>query len=120
MLNNKLLILLPDLEGEEMMYINTITKELTEDQLQTFAAIYSGKRKKSDIMLVATLVGFLGISGIQRFLIGQMGMGILYLLTGGLCVIGTIVDLVNYKKLATEHNQKAAAEALGMTKMMSS
>jgi TM2 domain-containing membrane protein YozV len=41
-------------------------------------------------------------------MIGQVGMGILYLLTGGLCFIGTIIDLVNYKKLTFEFNQQAA------------
>ena len=33
-------------------------------------------------------------------------MGILYLLTFGLCYIGTIVDLINYKKLSLERNQE--------------
>ena len=32
-------------------------------------------------------------------------MGILYFLTGGLCLIGTIVDLVNHRSLAFEYNQ---------------
>ena len=37
-------------------------------------------------------------------------MGILYLLTGGLCFIGTIIDLVNYQKMAFESNRKVADE----------
>jgi hypothetical protein len=43
-------------------------------------------------------------------------MGILYLLTGGLCLIGTIVDLINYKNLAFEYNQKVAQEILMFTR----
>ena len=35
---------------------------------------------------------FLGIIGIHRFYLGHIGIGILYLLTGGLCGIGWIVD----------------------------
>jgi TM2 domain-containing membrane protein YozV len=46
----------------------------------------------------------------------QIGMGILYLLTGGLCLIGTIVDLVNYQKLAFEYNRQIAAEVSAMIK----
>ena len=43
-------------------------------------------------------------------------MGLLYLFTGGLCLIGTIVDLVNHQKLAFEHNQKMANEVLSMVR----
>lgn len=45
-------------------------------------------------------------------------MGILYLLTGGLCLIGTIIDAVNHKKLTNEFNQKMAMESVQMAKMM--
>jgi hypothetical protein len=37
-------------------------------------------------------------------------MGILYLLTAGLCFIGTIIDLINHKKLAFEYNSNVARE----------
>ena len=56
--------------------------------------------------MICTILGFLGIGGIQRFITGQIGMGILYLLTLGLCYIGTIIDLINYKKLTLERNQE--------------
>ena len=57
---------------------------------------------------------FLGISGIHRFITGEIGMGILYLFTAGLCLIGTIVDLVNHQKLAFDYNRKVAEEVLVM------
>jgi hypothetical protein len=41
-------------------------------------------------------------------------MGLLYLFTGGLCLIGTIVDLVNHKSLSFEFNQKVARQVAGM------
>jgi len=43
-----------------------------------------------------------------------MGLGILYLLTAGICMVGTIIDLVNYKKIAFEYNQKQALEIVSM------
>ena len=44
-------------------------------------------------------------------------MGILYLFTAGLCFIGSIVDIVNHKQLAFEHNQKMVFESLQMVRM---
>jgi len=37
---------------------------------------------------------FFGFLGVHRFMKGDIGMGILYLLTGGLCGIGVIIDLI--------------------------
>ena len=35
-------------------------------------------------------------------------MGVLYLLTGGLCLIGNIIDMVNYKQLTARYNEQQA------------
>jgi hypothetical protein len=43
-------------------------------------------------------------------------MGIIYLLTGGLCLIGTIVDIINYKDISGEFNRRQALESVGMVK----
>ena len=102
--------LLPMLEGEELFFIQNLTKDFDNDLLMQFANIYRSRRKDPQLILVLALIGFLGIAGIHRFFIDQIGMGILYLLTGGLCLIGTIVDLVNYKRLAYEFNQMQAQE----------
>ncbi len=45
-------------------------------------------------MVALILCIFLGTIGIHRFYVGKVGMGILYLLTGGLCGIGWIVDII--------------------------
>jgi TM2 domain-containing membrane protein YozV len=42
-------------------------------------------------LLLAILLGSLGVA---RFYLGHTGMGILYLLTGGLCGIGYIIDII--------------------------
>ena len=113
-----LLMTLPDLQPEELVGIKELTKDMTEEQQQNFIMIYNGKRKKPQEILLLTCLGFIGVAGIQRFVLGQIGMGILYLLTYGICLIGTIVDVVNYKQLATDYNLKQMYEAGSMTKMM--
>ncbi len=107
---NKIFALLPEVESEEAIFLDSILKDYTDEQMQNFILIYRGRRKDPQIILLTALIGFLGFSGIHRFLTNQIGMGILYLLTGGLCMIGTIVDLVNHKNLAFEYNQKVARE----------
>lgn len=43
-------------------------------------------------IVAALLWFFLGLLGIHRFYLGHIGIGVLYLLTGGLCGIGWIID----------------------------
>ncbi len=108
--------LLPEIMGEEQMYISSIIKNMDDKQAFQFANIYRTRRKDPQTILLVTLVGFLGIAGIQRFLTDQIGMGILYFFTCGLCMIGTIIDLVNYKKIAFEYNQMQANQIAMMAK----
>jgi quinol-cytochrome oxidoreductase complex cytochrome b subunit len=54
---------------------------------------------------------------VQRFMTDQIGMGIVYFFTAGFCFIGTIVDLINYKSMANEYNQKMAFESFNIAKM---
>jgi TM2 domain-containing membrane protein YozV len=109
-----LINLVPAIEGEELIYLQGLTRELPEEQLINFIALYNGKRRKTDQVLLGCVLGFVCVGGIQRFMVGQNGMGILYLFTGGLCLIGTIVDTVNHKKLTFEYNQQMARESMAM------
>jgi TM2 domain-containing membrane protein YozV len=109
-----LIMLVPGMEGEELVYLQSVTSHLNPDQLQMFASLYNGKRKNSDTILIGCLIGFVALGGIQRFLLNQIGMGLLYLFTAGLCLIGTIVDTINYKKLTFQYNQKMAQESLAL------
>lgn len=106
----KLLDHLPELEGDEAAYISQLLKSMDEDTAEKFSKVYRARRKDPQIILFSALAGFLGVAGVHRLIIGHIGMGILYLLTGGLCVIGTIVDLINYKNLAFEYNRGVAQE----------
>jgi TM2 domain-containing membrane protein YozV len=106
--------LIPALEGEELVYLQALTKELNMEQLQMFIAVYNGKRRKADQILLGCVLGFVLVAGIQRFMVNQTAMGILYLLTGGFCFIGTIMDTINHKRLTFEYNQQMARESMAM------
>ncbi|QPH38084.1 TM2 domain-containing protein [Pedobacter endophyticus] len=111
------LMSLPGITPEEYAYLQQATTGLNEQQLRNFLMIYGSRRKQPSEILLLALIGFLGFAGIHRFVIGQIGMGILYFFTGGLCAIGTIVDVINHKSLAFEYNQKMVFESLQMVRM---
>lgn len=112
----KVIDVLPEITGEEMVYLQTLLNELDDERARNFANIYRARRRDPQVILITALIGFVGISGIHRFLLNQIGMGILYLFTAGLCLIGTIIDLVNYQKLTFEYNQKVANELIGQVR----
>ncbi len=100
--------LLPEIPPGEQEAISGIVQNVPDESAQMFAMAYRSQRKDETTILLFTLIGFVVIAGVQRFVLGHIGLGILYLLTAGLCFIGTIIDAVNYKKLATEYNVKIA------------
>lgn len=105
---------LPELEGDEAAYIAKLMESMDEEKASRFARVYRARRKDPQIVLLTAIIGFFGVAGIHRFIIGQIGMGILYLLTAGLCFIGTVVDLINYKNLAFEYNRDIARDAVSL------
>lgn len=57
------------------------------------AAVVFGKKAKNKWVAVL-LCFFLGYLGIHRFYEGKIGTGILWLITGGLCGIGWLIDFI--------------------------
>lgn len=110
----KLFEYLPELEGDEALYIQKILKPMDDDTASTFSIIYKARRKDPMTILIMAIIGFFGVAGIHRIFLGHPGMGILYLLTAGLCFIGTIVDVINYKSLTFEINREIALNILKM------
>ncbi|GIV60068.1 TM2 domain-containing protein [Rhodocaloribacter litoris] len=109
---SKVIRYLPELEGDEQVYVATLLKNMTDEQAEQFAHVYRSRRRDANTALILALLGFVVMAGIHRFYLGQIGMGLLYLFTAGLCFIGTIVDLFNIKKLTFEHNRKQADEVM--------
>lgn len=111
------LMMLPNIEAEEIMFLQSVTKDLSAEEEKNFIMLYQSRRKDPQTIMLVTILGFLVVAGVQRFMLNQIGMGILYLLTGGLCLVGTIIDLINYKKLALDYNRQMAMDAIQMSRM---
>ncbi len=107
---NRIINYFPEIDLEEATFIDGMLRDKSDEELKNFAVMYRARRKDPQMILILGVIGLFGIAGIHRFITNQVGMGVLYFLTGGLCLIGTIVDLVNYKSLAFEFNQKMAME----------
>jgi TM2 domain-containing membrane protein YozV len=112
----KVIRYLPELEGDEQLYIATLMKEMTEEQAEQFSHVYRQRRKDPTLTLVTALAGFIGFAGIHRFLLNQIGMGLLYFFTAGLCLVGTVVDMINFKSLTYRFNQQQALDVAMLIK----
>ena len=64
--------------------------------------LQSAEYKDPTTMLLVSI--FVGSLGIDRFMLGDVGMGVLKLLTSGLCGILTIVDWITISKKAKQKN----------------
>ena len=101
---------MPEIEGDEQVEVARLIGPMNDQQVEQFSHAYRSRRKDPSTTLILTLLGFFVVAGVQRFYVGQMGMGLLYLFTGGLCLVGTILDTINHKKLVAEYNVRQARE----------
>lgn len=106
----------PEAEGEEQLLISGLIGDMTDQQAQTFAVAYRAQRKDPTTCLILTIIGFIILAGIGRFYVGNIGMGILYLLTAGLCYVGTIIDVIRYKRITFQANIVKAQQIAVMVK----
>jgi TM2 domain-containing membrane protein YozV len=61
---------------------------------------------KKDVTVAYLLWLFLGLIGAHKFYLGKIGMGILYIFTGGLFLIGLFVDLFTIPKQVEKYNRE--------------
>ena len=107
---SKVIRYLPELQGEEQLVVAQIVSDMTEEQAEQYSHVYRQRRKDPTITLMTALLGLVVVAGVHRFYLGQIGMGVAYLFTGGFCLIGTIVDLFNYRSLTDSFNEKEALQ----------
>ncbi len=70
-----LLLQVPAVEPDELAFLRAFTRNLAPDKLELFITIYNGRRKRTETILLCCLLGFIAAAGIQRFVLGQIGMG---------------------------------------------
>ena len=87
------------LPAEKIVFIKQKLLEADENKFQMVSAV---EFKDSTTLLLVSI--FLGGLGIDRFMLGETGMGILKLLTAGCCGILTIIDWFSVQKKAKELN----------------
>lgn len=85
--------------AEKIVYLKDKLRTIDE---QKFSLVSTIELKDPTTLLLVSL--FLGTLGIDRFMIGDTGMGILKLLTAGVCGILTIVDWFSITKKTKDLN----------------
>lgn len=85
--------------SEQIMYIKDRLQNLPPEKVQYISSL---DLKDPTLIFVVSLVG--GGLGVDRFLIGDIGMGILKLLTGGLCGILVLYDWFTISKKTRNKN----------------
>jgi TM2 domain-containing membrane protein YozV len=74
--------------------------------------VQSAELKDPTTMLIISI--FLGVLGVYRFMLKQVGMGILKLLTGGVCGILSIIDWITIQKKTREFNYNTLMTTLAL------
>lgn len=85
-----------------------LMQQLPENKKTEFMMLYGQKEKNPTTAFI--LSWFLGFFGVDRFYIGDVGIGFFKLLTLGGFFIGCIIDLFLIMGATREKNKKAAQE----------
>ena len=59
---------------------------------------------KTSTAYLLLIPSFFGVAGLHRFYLGRIGTGIIWLLTGGLLGIGTLIDLLYIPSMVRQEN----------------
>ncbi len=105
---SKVIRFMPELMGDEQVHAAQLMSEMSEEQAMYFANVYRQRRRDETVTLIMALAGFLGVAGVHRFYLGQIGMGLVYFFTYGFCMLGTIIDLFNHKSMTAAFNKAQA------------
>lgn len=85
--------------AEKIMYLKDKLRVMDEEKFSLISTIEL--KDPTTLLLISIFIGGLGI---DRFMIGDTGMGILKLLTGGCCGVLTIIDWFTISKKTKELN----------------
>ncbi len=63
------------------------------------------QKRDTGLAYILWLAGFLGVAGVHRFYMGRWISGLLWLCTGGLCMVGQIIDAIFMSKMVDASNR---------------
>ena len=101
-----------ELSGSERIHIQNLIAQMPLQQAEVFLIEYRRRRKDPQTVLLVAVIGLVACPGFQRFWLGEVGTGFVFLFTAGFLAIGSIIDLATYKTLALSHNQRVARHML--------
>jgi TM2 domain-containing membrane protein YozV len=64
-------------------------------------------RRDIGLAYILWLGGFFGLAGIHRIYMGRTWSGLLWMFTGGLCMVGQIIDLFMMSRMIRDANERA-------------
>lgn len=102
-------------DSSQLPIITEYLQRADDDKLMLLSSV---KYKDPTIMLVISL--FFGGLGVDRFMLGETGMGVLKLLTGGCFGILTIIDWFTVMGKARAKNFELFMEAINIQNMYGS
>ncbi len=87
-----------------------MTSGLTEQERGIFYLQYGSVQRDRTVLLLVSI--FVGSFGVDRFLLNDIGIGVLKLLTGGLCGILWLIDIFLIMGKTDDYNRQKAHEIL--------
>lgn len=97
------------LPASKMLLIRDVLSKLDDDKSLVLQTIEF--KAPSVILIISILLGSLGI---DRFMLGDAGLGVLKLLTCGGCYIWWIIDMINAQDRTKEYNYKQLVQVLSL------
>ena len=94
-------------------YIPTIKSKLTELDRTNALVAFSDLKDPTTALIITICEVFIGLHGISRFYIGDVGTGIAKLLTCGGCGIWWLVDLFLIQDATRRKNTERVLQLLG-------
>jgi TM2 domain-containing membrane protein YozV len=96
---------MPDFTAMEQA---TLIKDFTDQQKMLFVSQFESEKKDPGTVLILSVL--FGAFGVDRFMLGDTGMGLVKLFTFGGCGIITIIDWFTTKGRANDYNRARAHE----------
>ena len=91
--------------------IADLTKDLNDSQRMIFQSQYSSDKKDRGTATILALFMY------DRIWLGEIGLGIVKLITFGLCGIWTLIDIFTAGSRCDDYNRRKASEIIAALKL---